>query len=373
MRTRAFLTLTAAFLSFPLAAQVAAPEPPPAAATKAPFVKAEAEAVVRELANQLEDNFVFPDKGEAYAAMLRANLAAGKYANFQDGEAFAEAVTADLQAVHKDGHLRLRLAPTDAESGAARVRVVPAEAQSGPRRVRRGPSPTMNAVSKSGWLADSVAYIRFEGFPGTEATMAALRSFIDKHKDSKTLIIDARTHRGGGLGEMDVLFPHLYAKPTLLLGMDTRIAVEQRRGSPDEDAASLRKVAGPEGVVRREHWAHPAAQPTGLSKARVFLLTSNRTGSAGEHLALALKRTRRATLIGETTRGMGHYGGVVPLGHGYAAFIPVGRTFDPDTNQGWEGTGVKPDIEVPADTALDEALKLAGVNKTAEVALAELR
>jgi C-terminal processing protease CtpA/Prc len=80
-------------------------------------------------------------------------------------------------------------------------------------------------------------------------------------------------------------------------------------------------------------------------------------------------------LIGETTRGAGHYGGMVPLDKGftYAAFIPVGRTFDPDTGEGWEGVGVKPDVAVPADKALDEALRLAGVNKTGEAALAELR
>ena len=358
MRTHILAALAATCLSLPLAAQVAPPPAPAAAAPKAPFVKAEAEAAVRELATQLEDNFVFPEVGKAYAAMLRTNLAAGKYAAFADSSAFADAVTSDLQAVHKDGHLR--------------VRRVPAEAQAGPRRERRGPPPGFNAVSKSGWLADGVAYIRFEGFPGSEPTMAALRSFLDKHKQAKTLIIDARTHRGGGLDEMDLLFPQLYPKPTLLVGMDTRIAVEQRRGNPVEGQASLRKVAGPEGVVRREHWAQPAAQASGLSRAQVFLLTSNRTGSAGEHLALALKRTRRATLIGETTRGMGHYGGVIPLGHGFGAFIPVGRTFDPDTNQGWEGTGVKPDVEVPADQALDEALKRAGVDKPAELALAEL-
>ena len=362
MRTNLLVALTAVSLAAPLAAQVPVrrvPDSAPEAAAKAPFVKAEAEAAVGELATQLQDNFVFPDVGKAYAAMLRANLAAGKYASFADSQAFADAVTNDLQAVHKDGHLR--------------VRAVPPEAGSGPRRVRRGPPATANAVSKSGWLAAGVAYIRFEGFPGTGATMAALRTFLDKHKDAKTLIIDARTHRGGGLDEMDLLFPQLYPKPTLLVGMDTRIAVEQRSGSPVDGQASLRKVAGPEGVVRREHWVTPAAQPTGLSKAKVFLLTSNGTGSAGEHLALSLKRTKRATLVGETTRGMGHYGGVVPLGHGFAVFIPVGRTFDPDTNQGWEGTGVKPDVEVPADKALDEALKLAGVNKTAELALAELR
>ena len=61
------------------------------------------------------------------------------------------------------------------------------------------------------------------------------------------------------------------------------------------------------------------------------------------------------------------------MGKGYAAFIPVGRTFDPDTGESWEGTGVKPDVAVPADKALGEALKLAGVSGTGEAALASLK
>ena len=93
----------------------AAPTPDAAAPAARPaFDKADADKAVTDLATALEENFVFPDKGKAYAAMLRANLANGAYASFADAPAFAEKVTADLQAVHKDGHLRLRLAPTRA-------------------------------------------------------------------------------------------------------------------------------------------------------------------------------------------------------------------------------------------------------------------
>ena len=61
------------------------------------------------------------------------------------------------------------------------------------------------------------------------------------------------------------------------------------------------------------------------------------------------------------------------MGVGYAAFVPVGRTFDPDTGKSWEGTGVTPDVAVPADKALDEALKLAGAGITGSAALASLK
>jgi hypothetical protein len=348
------LALAATCASAPLVAQAPAPAAPQAEA-KAPFVRAEAEQVIKKLASELEENFVFPDKAQAYAAKLRARLAAGAYANFSDADAFADAVTADLQAVHSDRHLRVS-APRE---------------EAGARVVRRGPPPGFKFISKSGWLADGVAYIRFEAFPGSEPVLAELRQFIAAHQNAKSLIIDARTHRGGGLAEMDVLFPALFAKPAVLVGMDTREAVDRREGNPN-DQASLRLVKGPAGVVRREHHVIPAAA-SGLHKAKVYVLTSNRTASAAEHLSLSLKRTGRATLVGETTRGAGHYGGVHELPHGYSVFIPVGRTFDPDNNQGWETVGVKPHVEVPADKALDEALKLAGVTVSGETALAALK
>ncbi|HEX8443414.1 MAG TPA: S41 family peptidase [Allosphingosinicella sp.] len=316
-----------------------------------------ADQVIERLAGELEQSFVFPEVGKRYASTLRANRASGRYRRLDTAEAFAEAVTSDLQAVHQDRHLKLR-PPEAAEPGA----------QPGPVR---GPSPG-NAITKAGWLADGVAYIDFAGFPGNEATLTALRDFLARHGDAETLIIDARGHRGGGLAEMDMMFPLLFQKEQVLVKMDTRLAVDQRGGNPFEEGGTIRKEQAPEGVVRRVHLAVPAPAAGKLRQARVFLLTSGRTASAAEHLSLSLKRTGRATLIGETTRGAGHYGFGADLGGGYSAFIPVGRTFDPDTGEGWEGVGVKPDVAVPADQALDEALKRAGVKPGAARDLASL-
>ncbi|WP_237219862.1 S41 family peptidase [Sphingomonas arenae] len=355
MRLSLTLLLTAA-APFPSVAQTAVPATPLQAPVVAPFVKAEAESVVSALAKQLEEDYVFPDIAKRYATMLRSNLAAGKYSSFADAGAFAKQVSEDLAAVHPDGHLDLK--PPRLDKG-------------GERRPSRSLDPS-KAITRSGWIAPGVAYIGFELFPSDEATAARLRTFLEQHKDAKTLILDARAHHGGGLGEMDVIFPYLFATPTELVRMDTRVSVEQRMGSPVADIPTVRKMDGPEGVVRRAHWATPGAV-TPLREAKVFVLTSKKTASAAEHFALSLKRTGRATLIGETTYGAGNYGGLADLGHGYSAFIPVGRTFDPDTGEGWDGVGIKPDVAVAADEALDEALKRAGVSGDAKLALANLR
>jgi C-terminal processing protease CtpA/Prc len=105
----------------------------------------------------------------------------------------------------------------------------------------------------------------------------------------------------------------------------------------------------------------------------VYLLVGKGTISVAEHFSLALKRTGRATLIGETTRGAGNYGMHFPLPGGFRAFVPFGRTFDPVTGNGWEGVGIAADVAMPSDKALDEALRLAGVERSGEAAPAALR
>lgn len=316
-----------------------------------PFSPAEVHEVVQGISGLLLDYFVFPDIGKAYAALLSQKLAAGAYDHFPSAEAFAQAVTADLQAVQRDGHLRVlpplreqRARPTDAR-----------QSQTQPSR----------GVQSAGWIAPDVAYIRFGGFPGDPDTVKAVQDFLVAHADARALIIDVRPHRGGGTAEMDAIFSYLFKTRTELVQMDTRTAAYKSMAAVLEGVPTLQSVAAPEGIVRYAHFAIPLDKPVGLMNAQVFLLTSRRTVSAGEHLSLALKRTGRATLIGETTRGAGHFGSSHPLAGGYSVFIPVGRTFDPVTNQGWEEEGVTPHVSVPADEALVEALRRAGVDPAA--------
>ena len=44
------------------------------------------------------------------------------------------------------------------------------------------------------------------------------------------MIFDLRDQRGGGLNEMDPIFPQLIAKPTVMVVGDTRSIIEQRLG-----------------------------------------------------------------------------------------------------------------------------------------------
>ncbi|MET3664773.1 S41 family peptidase [Caulobacter sp. 1776] len=338
----------------PVLAQEQPPPPAPAPVAASP---ADYAAAIESLAGKLETAYVEPAQGQRYAAMLRANKAT--YIQITDPMALAKRLTDDLRAVHPDNHLRVALGSPDGGPGGGprRMRIGPGPAPGpGPGPGPGGPRPP--AIEDPKWIADGVAYIKFNMFDGAPETLATLDAFMKEHADAKAIIFDARTHRGGGPAEMNVMLPYLYAQPTRLVSMDMAQSVVDMRGDPTRGDPNMRPVSAPKGVNRREHWVTPNAE-TRLRDAKVFYLTSTRTGSAAEHLALAFKRTHRAILVGEHTGGANHFGGFEPLGAGLAAFIPVGRTFDPDTDWDWEGVGIQPDVAVPADQALDKALELA--------------
>ncbi|MBS0658612.1 MAG: S41 family peptidase [Verrucomicrobia bacterium] len=326
---------------FLLASALSAQAPPTEAdlAVK-PLGAEERRQVITELARELEARFVFPEVARAYAEMLRRKLTEGTYERLTDPREFARQLTDDLQAVSPDRHLRVSVG------------------DGVPPGMRRGPGAPAGAGLEEARMLGRVAYLRFNLFPDSEEVAARARQFLLDHADATAVILDSRTNRGGTARVMDAILPLLYAEQRELVRMDTRAAAAA--GAPPMDAPSMVLRPSPPEIVRRDHVVIPDQQERRLQKVPVFYLTSKRTGSAAEHLALAFKRTGRATLIGETTGGAGHYGGVTRLGERFAVFIPIGRTYYVDTNRGWEGTGVVPDVAVPAEQALEEALRRAG-------------
>lgn len=345
MRKELMAAMTLAVLAPMAMAQSDAPAPAAAPAYDA----AAAKAAIATLADELEKNFVFPDTAKRYAAALRTKLAAGGYDGAADGYALATAVTADLQAVAPDGHLAM-FAPGGPQS----QRVGQPSTQ---QKIGNAPLPPA-PMEQAGMIAPGIAYVRFNGFFGEPETLKAFTAFLDANAGAKTLIIDARTHRGGGLDEMDVLFPRIFDKAQTVMVMDTRASFAAQAGPLP--FRSLVQVAGPAEIARVEHRVTPASPASPWAKTKIYYLTSPRTGSAAEHLASVFKGTKRGTVMGGTTAGAGHYGGTAPLGGGYSAFVPVGRSYFPGGDS-WEQVGVTPDIAVAPERALYEALVREGV------------
>jgi C-terminal processing protease CtpA/Prc len=91
----------------------------------------------------------------------------------------------------------------------------------------------------------------------------------------------------------------------------------------------------------------------------VYLLTSARTFSGGEALAYDLQALKRATVVGEVTRGGAHPSLVLSLREQIELRLPVARTVNAVTGGNWEAIGVQPDVAVPAADALKVAYRAA--------------
>ena len=359
-RTRS--VLAALFLALPIASATILADPFQSAASQAPseaeapISAAEARETAADFARLLEENYLFPEVARRYAETLRSRAARGEYDNLGTRGALATALTAHVQAVFPDGHLRIR--PQSVAAGAQpQMGMAPPPAQQGP--VEPATPRPGGPIEEARWLAPGIAYIRFTLFPLDPAVTAAAAKFMNDHADAETVIFDLRTHRGGGMGQAAAILPYLFDREAIFLSQDTRASTGGGGNMPP-----WMRLASPsmEGVRTEEIFVRPHASERRLFDARVYVLTSGFTVSAAEAFAFGMKTTGRAMLIGENTTGAGHY---APPGQRvndrFSAFVPVGRAYDRRTGQGWEGTGVAPDVNVPPERALVEALVRSGI------------
>jgi C-terminal processing protease CtpA/Prc len=89
------------------------------------------------------------------------------------------------------------------------------------------------------------------------------------------------------------------------------------------------------------------------------VLSSAETFSGGEDFCYTLQAQGRAEVIGETTGGGAHPTRMIPISTTMAIWVPFARSVNPVTGTNWQGTGVVPDIAVPAGQAYDVAYRKA--------------
>jgi len=192
-------------------------------------------------------------------------------------------------------------------------------------------------ISRDG--LNQVGYIAFARFNGSGQAIAILERIFATLADSERMIIDLRESRGGDAEMVKALSNYFFDQPMHLV---TSIGPKQANGK----RPTFERVTSPNSQSERF-----AGKP-------LDILISGKTFSAAESFAFGMKVTGRARLIGEATGGGGHMNDFFPLPAGFGASISVGRTFDPRSNKGWEGTGVTPDVPVEADHAMSKTLQL---------------
>jgi tetratricopeptide (TPR) repeat protein len=280
--------------------------------------------VLQKIAGLVESKYVLTDKAKGFADNFQAKCASGAYDSFTEAKEFAEKVTADLIAITHDKHLNFRvMVPSDVGEKAA-------GSLHHPVRYFRLRAKENTGFYKLEWIEPRVGYVdlrRFYSFDQAKDTAVAAMKFL---ANAQAIIIDVREN-GGGSG--DYLSSYFLPYPTQLSGSFSR-----QTGSLTES------------WTRRDIGMEPRLD------VPLFILTGPNTFSASESFAYDMQSRKRAILIGEPTKGGAHSVDVFGIDDQFEFYISTERAISPVTGGNWEGTGVIPDIRVPAASAADAAV-----------------
>lgn len=297
-------------------------------AAAAELSRADRAEVIQNAARLIEQRYVDASEGKRIARALRR--AESRWAGVSDPKTFAKEVTIWLRATSKDGHLGVSHSevPLAEDQGSASFSAAEMERYYG--------AHLNHGVQKIERLPGHVMLLELSVFPPADKGADVIAAAMNVAAQGDALIIDLRNNGGGA------------DTPALIAGYvldESRPLSGSYHRPTDLHTASV----SPKWVPGRKF---------GGSKP-LFILTSGRTFSAAEALAYDLQALKRAVIVGERTGGGAHPFAYHRVHRHFALDLPEGKSVNPITGGNWQGTGVKPDVELPADRALGRALELA--------------
>jgi len=300
--------------------------------------KSDIRKVVTTASRLVAAKYVFPDIGVKMGRHITGKLRQGVYVKFRDPHDFSAQITSDLREISNDRHLWVTHNPS-----LAQALIKTADAGKGDQ----GPSDSEldlwrwknNGFLEARILDGNVGYLDIRDFPhsayGAETAAGAMR-FVS---NCRALIIDLR-YNGGGWAEMVALLCSYFFDTTAKIPLTSFY---------DRQSDS---------IVERTTTTTVLPIPP-LPNIPLYILTSGNTFSAAEEFSYNLQQLKRATIVGQRSRGGANNPRDRVINDRFILTVPEGRPINAVTKTNWEGVGVKPDIEVPADTALDRAYRTA--------------
>jgi retinol-binding protein 3 len=277
---------------------------------------------------KLHEYYVFPDIAKKAEDSLTARLQRGAYYNETLGTRFASRINRELGEIAHDKHMRFDFMPN-----------VPGPEPEGPPPDRKPDTTQLSAercaFEKAEILAGNVGYLKFNGFAPVENCGKAASTAMNKLADADALIIDLRTNGGGSPEMVAHISSYLFSTRTHLNDLWER-----------------------KGNKTTEYWTRDVPGPRFGGEKPVYVLTSSNTFSAAEEFTYNLKNLKRATIVGETTGGGAHPVSGHRIADHFMIGVPFARAINPISKTNWEGTGVTPDVKVPATDALKKAQQL---------------
>jgi C-terminal processing protease CtpA/Prc len=291
-------------------------------------------AVIEGVAARVEASYVFRDRAVVIARAIRARARRGDYDALSSARGLADTLTAHLQAAGRDRHLRVRYSHAVLPPQPWRRSATTGVADSLLARGRRANF----GFGRPRRLAGGIGYLEILDFgfepQWAEGTVAEVMSDLG---DAPAIIVDVRRNGGGSprmvafvtsylFGPDSILLNTLYWRGNRIERLYTRSTLPGTRYGPDRP---------------------------------VYVLTGRGTFSAAEGFAYSLQALGRAVIVGDTTGGGAHAGGLHRVTDHFGVWVPGARAVNPVTGRNWERVGVRPDVAVPDSTALGVAHALA--------------
>jgi C-terminal processing protease CtpA/Prc len=282
--------------------------------------------VVNRLAEIMNSNYVFPEKGREMNELIKRKIKSGAYDAITSPNAFASALERDLRFVQNDRHIRVRYSPE---------RVAAMQAPRQPEE--EGGEPKNYGFEEVLVLEGNIGYLDLRGFAGIGRAEETARKAMDVLIQTDAIIFDLRQNGGGSPSMIRFISSYLFG--------DEPVHLNTFYWRPDDRY--------------EESWTMPNEVSAHKPNIPVFVLTSDYTFSAAEEFTYNLKNLKRATIIGETTGGGAHPGGPMVINQGFIVNVPQGRAINPITKTNWEGVGIEPNVKVSSEKALEVAYDMA--------------
>ena len=305
---------------------------------------AERTQIIEAILSRLNESYVLPETAAQMEKSIRSRIQKGEYNQIISSAALAQTLTSHLREISNDKHLSVNFS----------YEPIPAnENQSEPtteekEMFRRFAGSQNFGFEKVERLNGNVGFIELNGFInpelGAETAIAAMNFLAN----TDALIIDLRYNGGGEPGLAQLISTYFFSgKPVHLHSINWR-----------------------EGNRTQQYWTLPYVPGKRYVDKPIFILTSKRTFSAPESFAYNLQALKRATIVGEITRGGANPAKDFRVNEHFSLLVPIGRAVNPVTGTNWEGTGIKPDIET-TEVQASKTAHLAALQKLLDTSPSE--